>query len=251
MCRKVRQGLAKPSFRNGLIGSIPISSAKYPPTQEYTCVAKFSVAFKTLICYNVCNGGYGMTNFAAQAYNSVGESSSMNYEYFKSKLGCKFNIVGGDLVESEKGLLTVSENYSSNVIYLNKLNKTFNLVVPQKSYIGRVYSLRKLDCVTLFAEWLDDHFGSSWGNMYAKYPTREFYRYYKDGMSLWYDDNGFTKVDTPAHGDCIVYEYKPKAVSHVGICLEGTKILHHLPYKLSCIDSLDSSKIIGVYRYAL
>ena len=31
MCCKVRQGFAKPSFRNGLIGSIPISSASYCP----------------------------------------------------------------------------------------------------------------------------------------------------------------------------------------------------------------------------
>lgn len=42
MRRKVRQGLAKPSFRNGQIGSIPISSAKFVTA---TCAYAVSLPF--------------------------------------------------------------------------------------------------------------------------------------------------------------------------------------------------------------
>lgn len=173
----------------------------------------------------------------------------MDYEYFKNKIGSKFNIVEGELVEAENGIFTVSETYSNYVIYLNKQNKTYNLIAPLKSYIGRPYVLRKLDCVTLMFEWLGDENNKDLSSIYTKTSRKDFFKYYKEGMSLWYEDNGFLKVDTPIRGDCIVYEYKPKAVSHVGIYLGEDKFLHHLPYKLSCIDTLDRSKIIGVYRY--
>lgn len=173
----------------------------------------------------------------------------MDYQYFANKLGAKFDIVNGELVESVNGLFIVSDKYTDYVIYLNKLTKTASIVAPQKSFLGRSYRLRHLDCITLFAEWLDDHYGSTWGNIYNKLSNREFYRYYKSGMSLWYEDNGFTQVEKPKHGDCLVYAYKPKVISHVGICLDGDKILHHLPYKLSSIDSIEPDKIIGVYRY--
>lgn len=173
----------------------------------------------------------------------------MDYQYFADKIGAKFDIVEGKLTESENGQFTVSETFGNFVIYLNKLNKTANIIVPQKAYVGRSYRLRYTDCITLFAEWLDDHYGSGFGNIYTKLSNKEFYRYYTAGMGLWYEDNGFTKVTSPETGDSIVYEHAPNVISHVGIYVGDDKILHHMPKKLSCIDSLDYSKIIGIYRY--
>jgi len=173
----------------------------------------------------------------------------MDYQYFADKLGVKFDIVEGELVESETGQFTVSETFGDFVIYVNKLAKAVNIIAPQKAYVGRHYRLRRTDCITLLAEWLDDHYGSDFDNIYKKYPNRSFKKYYEQGMSLWYEENGFTKVATPERGDCIVYAYAPNVTSHVGVYLGNNKILHHLPGKLSSIDTIYSDNILGIYRY--
>lgn len=173
----------------------------------------------------------------------------MDYQYFADKLGAKFDIVEGELVESENGILTVSQTLSNFTIYLNKLDRTASIVVPKNAYIGRSYKLRRSDCITLFAEWLDDHYSSSFGNIYKKVSNKEFYRYYNAGMELWFEDNSFTKVSALEVGDCIVYEYTPNVPSHVGIYVGEDKFLHHMPNKLSCIDTIDYNKITGIYRY--
>jgi hypothetical protein len=175
----------------------------------------------------------------------------MEYKDFTDKVGMRFDIVEGELQESPSGLFTVSETYRPFSIYLNKQTKQAMIIAPESSYLGRSYGLKKRDCITLFAQWLDEHFNSSFGNIYQKLSHRDFMKYYKGGMSLWYEDNNFQKIESSLiEGDCIVYAYRPAVISHVGIYLNESKILHHLPEKLSCIDQLDTSKILGVYRYA-
>ena len=69
-------------------------------------------------------------------------------------------------------------------------------------------------------------------------------------VHVWHEDNGFQKVSDYQEGDCLVYKYREAVISHAGVYLSNNKILHHLPDKLSCIDAVDSSKILGGYRYA-
>jgi uncharacterized protein YycO len=176
----------------------------------------------------------------------------MDYEYFANKIGTKFALVRGELVEDPKGQFDVSFNFAQYSIYLNKLTRTWNLIAPEKSYIGRSYTLKKSDCISLCAEWLDDHKNTKFFNGYSNMTNRDFLMYYKSGMRLWYEDHGFTEVNIPIIGDCLVYTdsvNETMPLNHVGVYVAQDKILHHLPYRYSSIDKIDYSKIIGCYRY--
>jgi hypothetical protein len=176
----------------------------------------------------------------------------MDYEYFANKIDTKFALVRGEFVPALNGEFTASFNFAQYSIYLNKQTKTWTPIAPQKSYIARAYVLKKSDCITLFTEWLDDHVGTTFGNIYSSISNRDFIRYYKSGMRLWYEDNGFTEVSIPQTGDCLVYGDSVTNIiptNHVGVCIADNKVLHHLPGRYSSIDTLEYSKIIGCYRY--
>ena len=177
---------------------------------------------------------------------------AMDYEYFANKIGTKFALVRGEFVENKEGDFTVSLNFAQYSIYLNKQNRTCIPIAPTKSYLARQYVLKKSDCITLFCEWLDDHAGTKFGNIYDNISNKEFLKYYKSGMRLWYEDNNFTEVSIPQVGDCIVYTDSINnivPINHVGVCVDNDKILHHLPRRFSSIDTIDYNKIIGCYRY--
>jgi hypothetical protein len=177
---------------------------------------------------------------------------AMDYEYFANKIGSKFSLVRGQFVENPQGEFTASFNFAQYSIYLNKQTKTWAPIAPEKSYLARNYILKKSDCITLFTEWLDDHIGTTFGNIYNTISNREFIRYYKSGMRLWYEDNGFKEVNTPEPSDCLVYGDSINTIiptNHVGVCVSYNKILHHLPGRFSSIDTIEHSKIIGCYRY--
>ena len=177
---------------------------------------------------------------------------AMDYEYFANKVGTKFALVRGLFVEDPEGIFTVSHDFKQYAIYLNKQTKTWTPIAPEKSYLARAYVLKKSDCITLFTEWLDDHAETKFGNIYNNISNKEFLRYYKSGMRLWYEDNGFTEVGVPRAGDCLVYGDSVTSVvpiNHVGVCVGNGKILHHLPSRFSSIDNIDYTKIIGCYRY--
>jgi hypothetical protein len=174
----------------------------------------------------------------------------MNYDDYINKIGTRYNIVLGKLVESTEGQLVVSDNFTaSNIIYVNKLNRTVELVIPKELYIGRSYHLRKSDCISLIAEWLTNNTQTDFNKIYSKISNKVFMEYYKNGIDTWFEQNGFYQVPTPIVGDCIVYAYKPAVISHAGIYLENNKILHHIPYLLSSIDDIEAEKILKVYRY--
>jgi len=177
---------------------------------------------------------------------------AMDYEYFANKINTKFSLVRGVFVPTPDGEFTVSFNFAQYSIYLNRQTKTWTPIAPEKSYLARAYILKKSDCITLFTEWLDDHCGTNFGNIYNSISNREFLKYYKLGMRLWYEDNGFKEVNNPIVGDCLVYadsSNEATPLNHVGVCVADSKILHHLPGRFSSIDTIDYTKIIGCYRY--
>ncbi len=174
----------------------------------------------------------------------------MEYQDLVDKVGMRFDIVEGELRESPSGLFLCSTTYQPYSIYLNKQTRQYSIIAPNSSYLGRKYQLRKRDCITLIAEWLDNNYSSNFSDYYYRFSNKQFVYYYKNGMSLWFEDNGFQKVNDYQEGDCLVYKYREAVISHAGIYLNNNRILHHLPDKLSCIDAVDSSKVLGIYRYA-
>jgi len=189
---------------------------------------------------------------AASGYATSSFWCYMDYEYYLNKLGSKFSLVRGEFVEDPQGAFTVTTEFKQYSIYVNKQTKKVAPIAPEKSYLARKYVLKRSDCITLFTEWLDDHYGSTYGNIYTKISNKEFLKYYKSGMRLWYEDNGFKEVAYPRLGDCLVYSDSINEVipnNHVGICVGDNKILHHLPQRYSSIDTIISDKVIGCYRY--
>lgn len=170
----------------------------------------------------------------------------LNYNDYSEKVGLKYNIVEGLLVESPEGILTVSNQFKPYTIYVDNYNKTASLIVPEKAYIGRHYILRKSDCIKLVNEWLDDRLGTDYVKRYKDTSNSQFKRYYTDGVKYAYIDNGFTEVTDGSLniGDVIVYQNQ----NHVAVLVDTNRILHHLPKKLSCFDVLDTTSILGVYR---
>lgn len=63
---------------------------------------------------------------------------------------------------------------------------------------------------------------------------------------------GWVKTDTPKTGDVVVLKIAGKE-THVGIYLEGNKMLHIMNGINSCVESLKSPKwknrISGIYKY--
>ena len=175
----------------------------------------------------------------------------MEYSDFADKIGKKYNIVNGELVESDTGEFTVSETFNEYTVYLNKLTRNVSIVAPKASYIGRQYKLRGNDCARLFAEWLDNNYNTNYIDYYNKLPIREFYKYHKTGMREWFLDQKFTEITVTDMqvGDCLVYRNNKEVLLHVGICVSPGKILHHIPSKLSCIDDINLDSVLGVYRY--
>lgn len=172
----------------------------------------------------------------------------MDYQYLSERLGHKFNLVNGDLVEVEDGQFTVTKEFKDYSIYLNPITKTWNIIVPVKSYLARKFALRKSDCLTLNFEWLDDHYGTNYSAVYKNTSHRDFHRIFTEGLEGWYAANGFTKVSTPQTGDTLIYAWQPLFVSHVATYLGNNKILHHVPAKLSSIDDYDPQKVLAIYR---
>jgi len=176
----------------------------------------------------------------------------MKYEDYINKIGLKYNIVEGKLVEDpDNGVFTVSTTLAYNTIYLNKFNKTAELVTHPNSWIGRTYKFRKSDCVTLAADYYDSIHNTDLSRWYKNFSHEKWFEYYKIGMSKWFTDHNFIEVpkENLKDYDFIVYSYNDRAYSHIAIYLGNDKILHHLPQSLSCYDNLDRTKILGVYRY--
>ena len=170
----------------------------------------------------------------------------LNYNEYADKIDLKYSIIQGLLVEDVSGVLTVSTDFKPNTIYLNKYNKTAAIIVAEKEYIGRPYILKKSDCIKLVNEWLDDKLNTDYVKRYKETDNKQFKKYYAEGVKYAYLDNGFTEVVDQSMnvGDVLLYTSN----LHVAVYVGNNRILHHLPRKLSCYDTLDSTSILGVYR---
>ena len=178
----------------------------------------------------------------------------MDYDYFTKKLGCRFDIVEGELVEAENGKFLVTTDFVEYAICLNPITKTWNVIAPKKSYLARRFVLRQSDCLTLSCEWLDDHFNQNFSKIYTSSTRKQFYERFKvTGIRDLYLNNGFYTVNEPKLGDVIFYNWNMSTntpINHVGIYQGNNKILQQVPYKLSSIDECDSTKITEIFRYA-
>ena len=167
-------------------------------------------------------------------------------DVFWENLGAKADIVQGDLVVTSDGFLTITDSPVMYSLYVDRANGTYTPIVPKDEWRGRLYRSRRKDCVTLAAEWYDKTYGTNTIQSVKSIGINKYRELGTSGFVANIESVGFSKVDdAPQHADVLVYINN----AHIGVCLEGDKILHHLPNKYSCIDSLDAGQVIGVYRY--
>jgi len=173
----------------------------------------------------------------------------MNFQDFADKIGVKYDIVNGNLVQSNTGPFTVTETLNNCCIYVNKSAKTAQLIVPSSMYIGRPSILQNYDSVKLALEWSDKNQGTNLLSIYKNYSTKKFYDYYSNNIGDWFIDIGLSKQTEVTVGSFIVYKLNEDISSYIGICVAPEKILHHSYGKLSSIDNVEYNKIIGIYKY--
>lgn len=163
------------------------------------------------------------------------------------KNGLRMDIKNGELVIAEDGFLEISTTIKPFCVLIDKMRKTFHLMVPASDYRGRHYKLRKADCVTIVLEWYEREKGyAGLVEQYLNVDHRTFLEAYKAGQNQLTTQFGFIEVDNQdaQPGDALVM------FNHVGVLLEDGSMLHHLPSKLSCVDAVNWSLVTGVFRYA-
>jgi hypothetical protein len=173
----------------------------------------------------------------------------MTYDELSASEGRTVDVRNGQLVLSDGGFLTLSRTPGLYSAYINDNDKTVTPIVPQSEYKGHAYKLRTRDCVSIVGRWLDENIGTDLLSVYRSASNQKFSRYYFGDFGEWFAENGFDLVDAPQHGDVVFYEVEGMR-NHLGIYLDGGKILHHIPRKYSGVDDVDPALIRRVYRYA-
>jgi len=167
--------------------------------------------------------------------------------------GDRLDIVMGELVRKDNGFLLASKSLGQNVVYVDKIQRTYALITPKTEYRGRNYKLKQSDCVRLVLEWLARERnitskvdGTNLLEFYARLDNRLFVDAYKRGAIAISKDFGFNEVEVSNInvGDVIGIH------NHIGVVVSEGMMLHHLPQKLSSIDPINFASITQVFRYA-
>ncbi len=172
----------------------------------------------------------------------------MTQSELREHVGKRVNIVKGLCVLHDEGDFIISEEFGPERMWIQPEGKA--QCITKKPFIGRVYRLGIVDCVTLVCEYYKS---DSLLKFYHKMSRQELLELQRATVMAWLDsDERFTDVGMDyVPGDCLVYAHTERMhANHIGIAVEGNKILHHLPGKLSCVDALDMPKVLKGYRYS-
>lgn len=163
---------------------------------------------------------------------------------WKTSIGQRADIVAGEAVLSADGFLTVSKTVAPYTLLIQE--RQVIPVCPPDEYRGRAYRFMRADCASLVVEWMDRNYGTNMVEQLRQLVGRRYQELNRFGYEDVVREFGFVEAGQPMHGDLIFYE----RMGHIGVCLDGSKILHHPNGKFSCIDAFDQSKALKVYRYA-
>jgi len=171
----------------------------------------------------------------------------MTQSELREHIGEHVNIVNGKYELAESGDFILSDSFGPERVYLTSDNKA--QCITSKPFIGRNYKLGFVDCVTLVCEHLKS---DTLLKFYLAMGREELLLLQRETVMKWLDeDPRFTDVGQEYQaGDCVVYSYTERMhANHIGIVYPEGKILHHLPGKLSCIDTLDTVRVEKGYSF--
>jgi len=172
------------------------------------------------------------------------------YELFVENIGKRFDVVNGEFVQNDNGLLIVSLSPVRNSIFVNKLQKLW--AVRSDYLIGIPYSFGKNDCAILCARYLDKHVGSNMEEELLKLTFKDWANYARLGVENIIKEVGGYEIPVSElqPNDVVSYLIPDSDVtSHLAVYLGDGKILHHEPKKYSSIDELDETRITRAFRY--
>lgn len=166
-----------------------------------------------------------------------------------SNIGKKVDIIDGNLVLSDKGFLTVTTYPMYNAICINKITEKYQIIVPKNEYRGRNWNLDSSNCAHICSNWLQNNKGINLDFIFDRYSYKEKLQLFKDGYENIFAELNinklvYTDVQSLIPGNILIYEYH----NHIGIYIGEGLILHHKRSKLSSIDKIDETKILGVYN---
>jgi len=169
----------------------------------------------------------------------------MNYTELKEHLGERVNIVEGEYVLNTDGSFIITVYFANEAIWLTP-DGDINCITSQP-FVGRKYQMGK--CISLVCEYI----GGDILSFYNSVGLKDLMRLRDISIIKWItDDSRFEEIslDSAMVGDCLVYNHSEDAKgNHMGILHSEGKILHHLPGKLSCVDTFNPDKLLGVFRY--
>lgn len=169
------------------------------------------------------------------------------FDEWIGRVGERADIIEGVATPSVDGFLTVKENPALNTVYVERNAKKAQLICPKTEWRGRKYRFRFQDCVVLVARWMDANYNAGSLEFMRSISMAEYNRLNVEGYLDVIVQAGYVEQDRdPIHGDLLAYDHD----KHIGVCIDGDKILHHPPNLFSSLDTLDRDRIVKVFRHA-
>lgn len=142
---------------------------------------------------------------------------------------------------SEETLAKISHISATPVIEIHSTSGDIRVYYPYRYLFaepltGRIYDVFKSDCWSLCREYLLDKFGIRLPTGTMKISMELTERLGRNFFLEACKENGFKEVIIPRHGDVIV---TGNDQFHTGIYLEGDRVLHMFPGRLSAIEPYD------------
>jgi hypothetical protein len=169
------------------------------------------------------------------------------------ELGQKWSVVYGEWIQDDvNGDFEVVDKAGIE----DTINKNSGLLCT-KRWVGKGWQFRKLDCVSLAAEYIDLGLGTNYWEYYMNEVKGEFYRnhlhsgiagYFDEHMTdfkIVEDSNDIRKYDVLVYQ---LWDIDDLQSPHIGVYIGDEKLLTIDPGKMSSEDPLDRNKVIRVYR---
>ena len=103
----------------------------------------------------------------------------MTYIELKEHIGQRVDIVNGTYVLTDDGNFVVSDIFGSERIWLTPDERV--QCITSQPFIGREYSLGKVDCVSLVCEFLDDELSK----FYQGLSMKELFKLQRKTVIVW------------------------------------------------------------------
>jgi len=166
----------------------------------------------------------------------------------KFEVGQKWSIVQGEWVRDD-------ENGAFPVVEQDYVPETINAKKQQlytRTHVGKSWSFRRTDCITVVAEYLDDKYGTDYYKQYMTTTGPEYRKYVLEGMTSYFEAHpDFESVTEMQVDDVLVYampDVYDERSNHIALYIGDGMVFRQPPFKMSSIDPIDPEMVIRIFR---